>query len=66
MIWILTLLSIIGVILNAHKKRVCFLVWMFTNFTWMVIDFRAGIPAQGTLFAVYFCLAIYGWVTWKK
>lgn len=64
--WILTILSIFGVVLNAHRKRVCFLVWMFTNFCWMIIDFKQGIPEQGTLFFIYFLLAIYGWVKWRK
>lgn len=66
MMWILTALSLIGVILNIKKKKSCFIVWGFTNATWAVIDFRADLPAQGVLFSVYFCLAVWGLVEWRK
>ncbi len=64
--WILTVMSIIGVILNIRKLRICFYIWLFTNSAWMLIDFYKGIPAQGCLFAVYTGLAIWGIVAWSK
>jgi len=66
MTWILTILSIIGVILNIKKKRLCFLIWAITNFGWMVVDWRAGLPAQAALFAVYLGLALWGLWEWRK
>jgi len=63
---IVTCLSIAGVVLNIKKKRVCFWVWAFTNGTWAIVDFYRGIPAQGALFTVYFGLAIWGLLEWKK
>jgi len=66
MIWLLTALSLIGVVLNIYKKKACFIIWAFTNFTWMIIDFAKGIPEQGVLFAIYFILAIWGLVKWNK
>ena len=66
MMWIVTIISIIGVILNAHKKRSCFIVWLFTNATWCVYDFSIGAYAQSALFFVYFVLAIYGLIKWKQ
>jgi len=65
LIWLLTILSLIGVVLNIYKKKACFIVWAFTNFAWMIIDFAKGLPEQGTLFAVYFVLAIWGCIKWK-
>ena len=65
-LWILTGLSIIGVILNIKKRRECFICWMVSNGCWAVVDFYHGIYAQSVLFAIYFCLAIYGIKEWKK
>ncbi len=33
--WIITILSIIGVILNIRKNRLCFRIWLITNACWM-------------------------------
>jgi len=66
MIWILTILSLIGVVANIYKKQWCFIIWAFTNFAWMIIDFLNGLPEQSALFALYFILAIWGLYKWKK
>lgn len=66
MMWLLTGLSLIGVVLNIKKKKICFIVWGVTNAIWAVIDFEAGLPAQGMLFIAYFCLSIWGLVAWSK
>ena len=66
MTWVLAVLSLVGIILNIHKKRICFIIWMITNFAWMLVDIKKNIPAQAFLFFVYFLLAIWGWVKWKK
>jgi hypothetical protein len=63
--WLLTILSIIGVVLNIYKKRSCFIIWSFTNGLWAIVDFYYEIYAQAALFTVYFCLAIYGLIKWK-
>lgn len=63
---ILTLLSVTGVILNAKKKRICFIIWLITNTSWAIVDFSHGLWEQGALFVVYVALAIYGWFNWKK
>ncbi len=65
MIWILTALSLIGVVLNIKKRKSCFYLWAFTNSSWAIIDFQAGISAQGLLFSVYFLLAIWGLIEWR-
>jgi nicotinamide mononucleotide transporter len=63
---VLTLLSLLGVILNIKKKIACFYIWFFTNASWCVIDFYKGIPMQGLLFAIYTGLAVYGIIEWRK
>lgn len=64
--WALTALSIIGTVMNIRKDRRCFWVWLFTNGAWAVYDFSIGAIAQAALFFVYFCLAIWGIIEWKK
>ena len=64
--WICAALSILGVILNIKKHRACFWIWAVTNATWTVVDFTVGLYAQSALFFVYFILAIYGIIEWRK
>jgi hypothetical protein len=63
---ILTLLALLGVVLNIKKKIVCFYIWFFTNLSWAVVDFYKGIPMQGILFSIYTLLAVYGVFEWRK
>ena len=64
--WIIAAASLVGVILNIKKNRWCFAIWAVTNFAWMVIDFKEGIPAQGVLMGVYFVLALWGLWKWRR
>ena len=66
MIWFLTALSIGGVVLNVRKDRRGFLLWIVTNLSWAAVDFSHELYAQGVLFVVYFFLALWGLVSWKK
>jgi len=66
MIWVLAIFSLIGVILNIKKNRICFIIWIGTNFAWAIVDFYEGIPAQGILFCIYGCLAVWGLLAWRK
>ena len=64
--WLITGLSLFGVILNIKKHRSCFLVWFCTNTFWCVYDWTIGATAQAALFGVYAVLAIIGWRRWKE
>jgi nicotinamide riboside transporter PnuC len=66
MTWALTAASILGVWLNIKKRKACFAIWAVTNFSWMIVDFCHGLYAQSALFAIYFCLAVYGLCEWRK
>lgn len=65
MTWLLTILSLIGVILNIRKNRACFYLWAGTNAAWAVVDYQAGLFAQSALFGIYFILAIWGIWEWR-
>ena len=64
--WTLTVLSIVGVILNAQRKVCGFYVWMVTNAAWAAVALYKGVPAQAALFIVYFILCFYGVWKWKR
>jgi len=64
--WLVTALSLVGVILNIRHDRRCFYLWTGTNVAWAVVDFHRGLYAQAALFAVYFVLAIWGVIAWKR
>ncbi len=68
--WILAGLSIFGVVLNVHKDPAGFLVWMFTNACWAVIDFtkafiRSGVPVRCVLFLGLVGLDQLGKMNWS-
>ena len=65
MMWLLTGFSLVRVVLNIRRNRSCFVVWGVTNAAWAVIDLDAGLYAQAALFAIYFALAIWGFMVWK-
>jgi nicotinamide riboside transporter PnuC len=64
--WVLTVISIIGVILNARQRIEGFYFWMIGNAGWVVVNVIAGIPAQAVLFGFYFLMCFYGVYTWRK
>jgi nicotinamide riboside transporter PnuC len=64
--WVVSAFSIIGVVLNIKKMRICFYIWLFTNASWTIVDFVFGLYAQSLLFLVYTGLAVYGIIEWKK
>jgi len=58
--------SLIGTIANIHRRRWCFLLWMFTNATWAAYDYAIGAHGQAALQFAYFWLAVWGWFRWGK
>ena len=66
MMWIITFISIVGVVLNIKKRKECFIIWAGTNFAWALYDYLIGAYAQSFLFGIYFCLAIWGIMEWNK
>ena len=63
--WVLSVLSLAGVVLNIRKRRESFAIWTATNAAWAVIDLHAGLPAQAALMASYCGLSIWGLVAWR-
>jgi len=66
MTWAIAAFSLLGTVLNIHKRAACFAIWAATNSTWVVIDIAHDLPARAGLDSVYFGLSIWGWVAWKR
>jgi len=64
--WIVTIVSIIGTVLNCRKDSRCFYLWIPANGILVGMNVITGNYPMALLFAVYFGLAIYGLVQWKK
>ena len=64
--WSLAVLSLVGVVLNIKRRRECFVIWCGTNAAWTAVDWWHGIYSQACLQAVYFALAIWGLIEWRK
>jgi hypothetical protein len=62
MTWLLTVLSILGVVLNIRYDRRGFVFWMVSNLGWAVTDFYHGLYAQSfCLSCILFCHCGDGW-----
>jgi len=64
--WVLTGISLIGVVLNIYKNSLCFYLWAFSNALWCIVDYQYGLYAQSALFLIYFFLAIWGVLKWRQ
>ena len=63
---IATVLAIAGVLLNNHRLRVCFLVWMVSNALTLGLHLHAGLYSLAVRDAAFLLLAVHGWVKWGR
>ena len=64
--WAITILSLLGVVLNIYKRKECFVIWSVTNLSWAIYNWHIRAYEQATLFIVYFALAVWGLVKWRN
>lgn len=58
--------SLVGTVANVHRLRWGFVCWMVTNACWVVYDLALGAWPQAALMAVYWCLALWGFIRWGR
>lgn len=65
--WISTILSVIGIVMNAKKIIWCWPVWMASNVGFIYgaifVDFT---PNLIVLWVMFLGFNVYGWREWKK
>ncbi len=62
---ILTIISLTGNYLNCRKIRACFVVWIFCNIGWTVVDIINETYSRAVLDVVQIWFSGYGLVKWK-
>jgi len=63
--WVVTIVALIGVVLNIEHDLRCFYIWSFTNAAFALRTFFLGAYEMTALFIIYFILAIVGIYRWK-
>lgn len=64
--WALTVLAIVGVVLNAQQKVAGFYFWIPSNIGWLVVGVITGVYAQAALFTFYTFMCFYGIKQWNN
>jgi nicotinamide riboside transporter PnuC len=64
--WAVSIVAIIGVVLNNRMNRACFILWMFSNSATLLLHLRAAMYGLAARDAVFLVLAVWGWRAWKK
>lgn len=59
-------ISVIGVLLNNHKLRAGFLVWLFSNLISAALHCYTELYSLMIRDLIFFVLAIHGWKKWGK
>jgi nicotinamide riboside transporter PnuC len=63
---IVTIAAIVGVWLNNHRRRECFLVWLVTNAASAGIHAYVGVWSLAARDLAFLALAVHGWWRWGK
>src|SRR5659263_753739 len=57
LLWVLTILSLIGTVMNVKKMHYCFYIWAFTNAIWSLSLIHISEPTRlGMISYAVFCL----------
>jgi len=64
--WVFAMIALFGVILNVHKYRLCFWLWIVSNAGNAVYAASREAWSLACLFTIYFALAIWGVVKWRE
>lgn len=66
MSWLIAVIAIIGVVLNARGKWHGFLFWLISNAWWCRHNIIIAEYAQAVVFGVFFVTSLYGIYHWRK
>ena len=63
---IITIIAVSGVLLNNHRRRECFYLWLVSNALSAGVHLYAGMYALTVRDTIFFCLAIHGLIYWRN
>jgi len=61
-----TVIAIAGVILNNHRRRECFLLWLGSNSLTLAVHLAVGLYAMSVRDMIFIALAVHGWIMWGR
>ena len=61
-----TVIAIAGVILNNHRKKECFILWLVSNSMTLAVHLHAELWAMSGRDMIFIALAIDGLRRWSK
>lgn len=64
--WIVTIISLIGSVLNAKKSKWCFYVWILANVCWLIYDIHTRLYSRAALDVIQTIICISGIIYWKE
>lgn len=64
--WGLVAVSLIGTILNAMQKNVCWYFWIVANVGWCFYNAAMEMYPQAILFGVYIVTSLFGLFNWIR
>ncbi len=64
--WAVTVIAVTGVLLNNHRMKSCFLLWMVSNAATFCLHVNAGLIGLAVRDACFFALAIHGYRAWGR
>lgn len=64
MSWLLVAIALKGTVMNVRRMRLGFVFWAVSNLGLSWVNAAIGEWAQSILFAIYFTLAVIGWLAW--
>ena len=59
-------LSLIGIIFNVHKKRICWIIWMIGSCFWIWLYVHTKIYIPIILCVINMGMNFWGWKKWSK
>ncbi len=62
---IATIIAVAGVVLNNHKCRWCFVLWMMSNTLFVVVHVIIGVWSLMVRDIIFLGLAVHGYWLWR-
>jgi nicotinamide mononucleotide transporter len=64
--WLATLISVIGIVLNAKKIIYCWPIWLLSNVLWITYFVVLKNYPSIVLWIMFSIFNVYGWLEWNK
>lgn len=63
---VVTVLAVAGAVLNNHRRRECFMIWLVSNGLSLACHVMLAAWSLAVRDGVFWLLAVHGWVRWGR